>query len=396
MALSKPLSPNIPENVEFLELQANRRGTKRNLVRAFGRYLDGELLSVEEVVFLTNIRRTGGYRLHKLTVPKFNKLRSDNTKSRYRRDAVTFCQQVWDGRIKLTDTQGKEIQETETAVAYAEKFGLLAAAKEVFKKAVEEQVQPSNLSDDEVSDVQPTLEQFVDQLLCYNHIAETAAVVQHEVFQEDHHTTPPPPSTSPSSLLVPCLLDDNGEQQPYSWENILEFEQQLQSSSDTVPAPIPQVLSGIGQIAENEGQSLEEQLADKLAKMKVDDSVRNALGQVRLTEEQLKILSRKGATDLKFDYKRISQHHHAAKRIPLSTLDDLLSLLHAYRPTISLRDYETGVIPKTARTFMKIPDAEKKKYQTRPVKGTTRAGKTTKKAATYMHFSLPKVHDYYF
>lgn len=391
MACSKPVAPNIPENIEFLKSQYNR-GTKRNLTREVQRCLQNRcdvILSENELILLTNIERRSGSRKVLLTIAKFRAC-SQNTRTRYRREAVAFYERVKTGSRKLTYEEAKFLLKPENRED-STNLGLVPLAEEVICPLVE---QKQHGSHSEVSDELPTIEQFVDQILCYNHIA-TAAEVQHdEAVQEERHTAPPPPSTKPASPLVSCLLDDKCEQQN-SWGHFLEFEQHFPSTSDTTQAPIHQVLSEIEQITENKEQSLEAQLADKLAKMRVDDTLRNALGQVRLTEEQLNILSQRGATELKFDYKRICQHHQAAKRLPLSTLDDLLSLLHQYRPTLTLQDYETGVIPKTAKTFMKISEAEKKKYQARPVKGWQKGKGRIKKAGSYMHFDLPKVHVYY-
>lgn len=139
--------------------------------------------------------------------------------------------------------------------------------------------------------------------------------------------------------------------------------------------------------------SSEEQLAEKISKLRAeDDCFQTTLGQLKLDQNQIRALSRSGVKDLHFTWKRLNQHHATLKKIPNSTTDYLLSMMHAYRPTIKLEDY-IREIPKTARTLLKVPESERRKYQKRDVRGT-RVGKTrnsikkVRRAGTYMHFGV--------
>lgn len=133
--------------------------------------------------------------------------------------------------------------------------------------------------------------------------------------------------------------------------------------------------------------SFEQQLSEKVEKLKKDDTLRSTLGQVSLTQEQLKVLARSEITDLNFSWKRLQQHYATSKKIPNSTTDYILGLMHTYKPTIQLKDY-LKEIPKTARTLLKVPASEREKYKKRNVIGIRTGKGRVKNAGTYMHFGV--------
>jgi hypothetical protein len=392
MACSKPENPSsTPENVEFLGYLARQNssnpnnGPIRNLSREVNRCLQNRsevLLSANQVVLLKTIERYCGSRKVNLTVAKFRSL-SVNTQTAYRREALAFLQKVKTGGTKLTYSQAKLTLRSENRL-FSTELGLVSIALDVIDPPVNQEQQSSHSEVD--YDEQPTLEQFVEQVLLYKHLAASPTTsgipLQHDVFPE--HLSPAAPAETNSPPLVPFFnnIDDGN----YSFGDFSSFEMQNYLSPGDIPAPISQVPDSIP----DQRMSLEDQLAEKIAQMKAADTLRSALGQVRLTEEQLKVLSRAGSVELTFRYKRLAQHHAAAKKVPLSTTADFLSLLHIYQPTLTVEDYAKE-IPRTARALMHVPLKEIRKYPIRPISGW-KSQTRTRKAGTYVHFSLPKVY----
>lgn len=188
-------------------------------------------------------------------------------------------------------------------------------------------------------------------------------------------------SLNTSPLMIPLLSPPLLLQQFPTSDEIIEGHA---SRLDDTSKSVHEIVSEVGN---SPGIDWEAQLSEKLTQMKEEDTLRNALGQVSLTEAQLKVLARSEIRDLNFSWKRIYQHYTTFKKIPNSSTDYILGLMHTYRPTIEAKDY-IRQIPKTARTLLRVPESERQKYQKRDVCGIRAGRGRVKRAGTYMHFGV--------
>jgi hypothetical protein len=128
---------------------------------------------------------------------------------------------------------------------------------------------------------------------------------------------------------------------------------------------------------------------DKMDDLVLDDFLANH--PEYFMPERLQWLATSSSLLSTYTFVRILQHWAVTEDIPQNKLTRLLSLLHTFHPTLTIRDYE--FLPKTGRTLLKIPNARKKQFPPPQIKKMTatklfRGKKIEKYIGNYLHLGL--------
>jgi len=154
------------------------------------------------------------------------------------------------------------------------------------------------------------------------------------------------------------------------------------SSSSLVGASSSSVMDDFAGAGAGGGFSRED-IERGVQQVLLEEVLPEQIGRIKLTEDQLDILSRAEVITPKFSFRRLLSHFAMWKNTPLMTMTDLLKLLCANQCEI---DYDT--LPETADTLLKISDELLSRTKIRSIKTPSVPGRQAIVTAEYLHLGI--------